>query len=164
MCVPFHTSSLLSQGGNVFIGAGYGSFTGVVIIEFISIANVFMLGEYIANDGTKREKREGGSKERVCFGLLALSSNCFCSSNFLSTLFFPLPSLAGFIAWIASPIVEASAIEFSRTLGEVIYVGAGAMVVWATPLVEFYGPRVTRVSEFFVMVNEGTERRKGGRG
>ena len=60
--------------------------------------------------------------------------------------------------------MEASAIEFSRTLGEVIYVGAGAMVVWATPLVEFYGPRVTRVSEFFVMVSEGTEQRKGGSG
>jgi len=76
-------------------------------------------------------------------------------------LFLPLfLFLAGFITWIASPICEASAIEFSRTLGEVIYVGAGAMVVWATPLVEFYGPRVTRVSEFFVMVSEGPERRK----
>jgi len=72
--------------------------------------------------------------------------------------------LAGFVAWIASPICEASAIEFSRTLGEVIYVGAGAMVVFATPLVEFYGPRVTRVSEFFVMVSERTGDRKRGPG
>ena len=63
--------------------------------------------------------------------------------------------LAGFISWIASPIVEASCVEFSRTLGEVIYVGAGAMVVFATPLVEFYGPRVTRVPEFWAMVSEG---------
>jgi len=43
-------------------------------------------------------------------------------------------------------------------------VGAGAAVVWATPLIEFYGPRVTRVSEFFVMVSEGPERRKRGPG
>lgn len=69
----------------------------------------------------------------------------------------PSSLLAGFIAWIASPIVEASCFEFSRTLGEVIYVGAGAMVVWATPLVEFYGPRVSRVPEFFVMVSGGRQ-------
>jgi hypothetical protein len=31
----------------------------VVLIEFISIANVMMLGEYIAVDG-KKEGREGG--------------------------------------------------------------------------------------------------------
>lgn len=58
--------------------------------------------------------------------------------------------------------MESSALEFSRTLGEVIYVGAGAMVVWATPLVEFYGPRVTRVPEFFVMVSEWREDDIGG--
>jgi len=40
-----------SQGGNTFIGAGYGSWTGVVLIEFISITFVAMLGEYIAIDG-----------------------------------------------------------------------------------------------------------------
>jgi len=62
MRVPSHTSSLLSQGGNLFIGTGYGSFTGVVLVEFISLASVFMLGEYIANDGTKRERRERGTK------------------------------------------------------------------------------------------------------
>lgn len=43
------------QGGNTYVGAGYGSWTGVVLIEFISIANVAMLGEYIAVDGKRRE-------------------------------------------------------------------------------------------------------------
>ena len=42
--------------------------------------------------------------------------------------------------------------------------GAGAAVVWATPLVEFYGPRVTRVSEFYVMVSEGIGEEKEGVG
>lgn len=50
---PYHR-----QGGNTFVGAGYGSWTGVVLIEFISIANVMMLGEYITIDGKK-----GGEKE-----------------------------------------------------------------------------------------------------
>lgn len=39
------------QGGAVYVGAGYGSWVGSPVIEFICIASVFMLGEYIAVDG-----------------------------------------------------------------------------------------------------------------
>ena len=63
--------------------------------------------------------------------------------------------------WVGSPVVEGSAIEFARQLGSVIYVGAGAMVLYGTPLVEFYGPYVTRTTEFWVMVR--ARKRKGGR-
>lgn len=55
--MPFHFLGLLSQGGSLYIGAGYGSFTGVVLVEFVAIAAVFMLGEYIANDGKEIGRR-----------------------------------------------------------------------------------------------------------
>lgn len=38
------------------------------------------------------------------------------------------PLTAGFLVWIGSVITEAAVIEFSRVLGSVLYVGAGAMV------------------------------------
>jgi hypothetical protein len=74
--------------------------------------------------------------------------------------FLPSPLTAGFAVWVGSPVVEASTIEFGRQLGSVIYVGAGALVLYGTPLVEFYGPFDTRTTEFWVMVRAGKE---GGR-
>ena len=98
------------------------------------------------------------------FGSFALYDKQSCPSKFSSCLSLFPSFLAGFVSWLASPIVEASCVEFYRGLGEVLYVGTGAMIVWATPLVEFYGPKVTRVPEFWVMVSVGTTEEKEGAG
>jgi hypothetical protein len=98
------------------------------------------------------------------FGSFALYDKQSCPSKFSSCLSLFPSFLAGFVAWLASPIAEASCVEFYRGLGEVLYVGTGAMIVWATPLVEFYGPRVSRVPEFWVMVSVGTTEEKEGAG
>ena len=143
------------QGGAAYIGAGYGSWTGVPTIEFITIAFVFMLGEYIAVDG------------KGVYILWVCVDEWHCPSTLFYHLFFPhpppppppKPKLAGFVVWVGSPVVEASVLEYAFQLGSVIYVGAGAMVLWGTPLVEFYGPFVSRSTEFWVM---GTCEYEGG--
>lgn len=81
-----------------------------------------------------------------------LCLRCYSSVILSFVYLWGLSPIAGFLTWIASPFIEAAAIEYAFQLGSIVYIGAGAMVLWATPVVEVYGPRVSRSVEFWIMV------------
>lgn len=54
------------------------------------------------------------------------------------------------MVFIGAPFIEGAAIEFMRAMGSVIYVGIGALVLGAAPIIEWYTSLVSPSIDIWV--------------